>query len=165
MEQHLQALVSQWEQRARRKLADAEREGDSAGRRLIEHGAMCYANAAVELTAAMHPSEDPQTVQRENVELRAHVRILQADLKATRDVLRLAQDGKPMVWAPGRAPTPEGCRRWRYIKTIDCRGLDGLSHDAELEAIAPEDRAIYRLAHGLSAAENQDVLAVGASHV
>lgn len=42
-------LAEQWEGRARRRFMDADAEQDPMGRRLIEHGAICYSNAAQEL--------------------------------------------------------------------------------------------------------------------
>ncbi len=49
----LDRLVGEWERRARRAFFDAEHEPDPMGRRLIEHGAMCYFNCIQELTAAL----------------------------------------------------------------------------------------------------------------
>ena len=45
----LSALVARWEQSARRAFWDAESEADPMGKRLIEHGAMCYFNCAQDL--------------------------------------------------------------------------------------------------------------------
>ena len=52
----LLALISSWRQLARRKFADAEK---SAGmeRRFIEHGAMCYFNAAMDLEDVLMPKQ------------------------------------------------------------------------------------------------------------
>ena len=45
-------LACEWERRAKLKFTDAEREQDPMHRRLVEHGAVCYFNAAAELRAA-----------------------------------------------------------------------------------------------------------------
>lgn len=45
----LVSLLHSWRGRAKRKFMDAKQEEDEMGRRLIEHGAMCYFNAATEL--------------------------------------------------------------------------------------------------------------------
>jgi hypothetical protein len=45
----LEDLAGQWESRARRALCDAEQEKDPMGKRLVEHGAMCYFNCAQEI--------------------------------------------------------------------------------------------------------------------
>lgn len=42
-------LLDSWKKRSSRKFIDAKNEDDDMGRRLIEHGAMCYFNAATEL--------------------------------------------------------------------------------------------------------------------
>ncbi len=42
-------LIERWENIARRKFADGESESDPMGKRLIEHGAICYTNCALEL--------------------------------------------------------------------------------------------------------------------
>jgi hypothetical protein len=49
----LSQLVLEWEQIAKRKFYDAQREKDPMGRRLIEHGAMCYFNCAQELRGVL----------------------------------------------------------------------------------------------------------------
>ena len=54
-----EALALQWEALARNKFASAENEADPMGRRLIEHGAMCYFNCAEELRAAIPTSSLP----------------------------------------------------------------------------------------------------------
>ena len=46
-------LAERWKARARRKFKDAAGEKDAMGKRLIEHGAMCYLNAAKELEEAL----------------------------------------------------------------------------------------------------------------
>ena len=51
--QKLEALFNTWEKRARNKFLSAEFEKDAMGRRLIEHGAMCYFNCAQELKEAL----------------------------------------------------------------------------------------------------------------
>jgi hypothetical protein len=50
------AIAEQWEARARRKFADAERENDPMGKRLIEHGAACLVNCAIEIRATQDAS-------------------------------------------------------------------------------------------------------------
>lgn len=45
-------LAKQWETRASRKFEDATSEKDPMGKRLIEHGATCYFNAAAEIRRA-----------------------------------------------------------------------------------------------------------------
>ena len=59
---NLGALCVEWERRARNKLRSAELEKDAMGRRLIEHGAMCYFNCAQELKTAL---EDPLQQKQE----------------------------------------------------------------------------------------------------
>ena len=54
MSEDLQALVEKWRDRARVAFRDAEHE-DGMRRRALEHGAMCYFNAAEELEAALTP--------------------------------------------------------------------------------------------------------------
>lgn len=49
----LMSLVYSWENIAGRKWADAEAEKDLMGRKLIEHGAICYRNCASELRGAL----------------------------------------------------------------------------------------------------------------
>lgn len=44
-----QELIVKWENIARRKWYDAEQEASPMGKRLIEHGALCYQNCAREL--------------------------------------------------------------------------------------------------------------------
>ena len=46
-------LVVKWKQRARKGFDDAKHEPNAMGRRLIEHVATCYANAALELASAI----------------------------------------------------------------------------------------------------------------
>jgi hypothetical protein len=52
----LLSLLSNWRQIARRKFSDAE---NSSGmeRRFIEHGAMCYFNAAMDLEDVLTPKQ------------------------------------------------------------------------------------------------------------
>lgn len=47
------SLADSWEAIARNKFRDAEVERDPMGKRLIEHGAMCYFNCAQALREAM----------------------------------------------------------------------------------------------------------------
>jgi hypothetical protein len=42
-------LIEKWRVRARRKFHDAKLEPDVMGRKLIEHGALCYFNCSEEL--------------------------------------------------------------------------------------------------------------------
>lgn len=49
-------LVDCWKRRAAKKFTDAKGENDEMGRKLIEHGAMCYFNAATELEKALMQS-------------------------------------------------------------------------------------------------------------
>ena len=51
------SLLKTWEHRSRRKWLDAESEKDLAGKHLIEHGAVCYANAASELRRAIQTGD------------------------------------------------------------------------------------------------------------
>ena len=67
-EKALQDLCDTWAQRARAKFASAELEKDEAGRRLIEHGAMCYANCALELRELLQAGNVPADLQLEEVE-------------------------------------------------------------------------------------------------
>lgn len=59
-------LIFQWEQSARRAFYDAEHEKEPMGKRLLEHGAMCYFNCARKLREAL-ASVSPQssTIQEE----------------------------------------------------------------------------------------------------
>lgn len=49
----LTALLTQWEQRSKRKFADAKAEPTEHGRRFIEHGAVNLFNCADELRAVL----------------------------------------------------------------------------------------------------------------
>jgi len=44
-----EVLLTKWERLARNKFLSAELEKDAMGKRLIEHGAMCYFNCVREL--------------------------------------------------------------------------------------------------------------------
>jgi len=46
----LEKLLRSWEHSAKRKFWDAEKEKDTMGKRLIEHGAMVYFNCGRELS-------------------------------------------------------------------------------------------------------------------
>ena len=46
-----------WKGRAAKKFMDAKDENDEMGRKLIEHGAMCYFNAAMELEEALKQNQ------------------------------------------------------------------------------------------------------------
>ncbi len=61
----LQGLIDEWESYARRAFLNADRESDPMGKRLIEHGAMCYFNCAQALKKASHvvSSLQPSTIQ------------------------------------------------------------------------------------------------------
>jgi hypothetical protein len=60
------AIAEKWEARARRKFADAERENDPMGKRLIEHGATCLVNCAIEIMATQDASGlQPSTIPAE----------------------------------------------------------------------------------------------------
>lgn len=59
-------LACHWENIARRKWIDSEAEDDPMGKRLIEHGAMCYQNCARELSEVLTSSLPlPSTTQGE----------------------------------------------------------------------------------------------------
>ena len=49
MRKELEALVEQWESRARRAFYDAEQERDPMGKMLMEHGAVCCINCAEDI--------------------------------------------------------------------------------------------------------------------
>lgn len=50
----LEALIAEWQRRAKRQFEDAAATDDQAGKRLLEHGATCYFNCAHELRALMN---------------------------------------------------------------------------------------------------------------
>lgn len=52
----ISGLPAKWEGTARRKFIDAAREENEMGKKLIEHGAMCYFNCAQELKKALGPA-------------------------------------------------------------------------------------------------------------
>ncbi len=54
-------LINNWENIARRKWIDSEKETDIMGRRLIEHGAMCYQNCARELREVLLSHKEKKT--------------------------------------------------------------------------------------------------------
>jgi hypothetical protein len=59
----LMDLVSHWENMARRKWTDSENEKDVMGKKLIEHGALCYQNCARELREVLaFLSPEPSTI-------------------------------------------------------------------------------------------------------
>jgi len=62
----LLALIESWKHRARMKFEDAKHEKDIVGRRHIEHGAMCYFNAAMELEALV--SKPPHVSSNQAIE-------------------------------------------------------------------------------------------------
>ena len=49
----LLAVIRLWKERAHGKFESAKLEPDVMGRKLIEHGAICYFNAATELEEAL----------------------------------------------------------------------------------------------------------------
>lgn len=53
LEIQLIELAGKWKIRAGVKIADASAEKSEMGKRLIEHGAACYANAATEMEAVL----------------------------------------------------------------------------------------------------------------
>lgn len=56
----LDELILRWKLRAKRKFEDADKEPNEMGRRLINHGAFCYFNAATELEALLQiPADAP----------------------------------------------------------------------------------------------------------
>lgn len=57
MNYDLKHLVEKWRLRAAAKFMDAKRENNVMGKRLIEHGATCYANAATELENIAFPQQ------------------------------------------------------------------------------------------------------------
>ena len=60
------ALIEEWERIARRAFYDAEYEKDPMGKRLIEHGAMCYFNCIQQLKAVQASiSPQPLTTEEE----------------------------------------------------------------------------------------------------
>jgi hypothetical protein len=62
-----QRLIEKWNQWSRRAFYDAEREQDPMGKRLIEHGAMCYFNCATDLTEALASlSPQPSAIAKED---------------------------------------------------------------------------------------------------
>jgi hypothetical protein len=59
-------LACHWENIVRRKWIDSETEDDPIGKRLIEHGALCYQNCARELREAIiSVLPEPSTIQGE----------------------------------------------------------------------------------------------------
>lgn len=59
-------LIEKWDKQARRKFEDAKHESDEMGKKLIEHGAMCYFNAARELES-LSSSQLPASNRQEEV--------------------------------------------------------------------------------------------------
>lgn len=55
----LMHLVQRWERQARTKLECGLRTADPMGRRLVEHGGMCYFNCAAELRRALGAASLP----------------------------------------------------------------------------------------------------------
>jgi len=49
MKEELEKLVNDWEKWSRKKFKDAAHEEDPMGKRLIEHGAICYFNCAQDI--------------------------------------------------------------------------------------------------------------------
>ena len=52
-DERLENLQARWRALARRKFQGATQEKNSMGKKLIEHGAMCYLNCALELNEAL----------------------------------------------------------------------------------------------------------------
>ncbi len=63
------ALIDEWEGYARRAFVNAERESDPMGKRLIEHGAMCYFNCAQALKKASQAAVFLQTSAKDKAKL------------------------------------------------------------------------------------------------
>ena len=65
MEHSFLDLIAEWEGYARRAFVNAERESDPMGKKLIEHGAMCYFNCAQELKKVIQvlPLTQPSAIQ------------------------------------------------------------------------------------------------------
>ena len=61
-------LAESWENMARRKWADAEKEKDLMGKKLIEHGALCYQNCAHELRGALASLSPAVSAKEEQVQ-------------------------------------------------------------------------------------------------
>lgn len=68
----LAALLQQWEQQIKRRMESALQEDSDHGRRLIEHGAVCIFNCAMELREVLQGQIEqalcelrPATVQRQ----------------------------------------------------------------------------------------------------
>lgn len=62
----LSEIADNWLRIARRKFVDAETETEPEGKRLVEHGALCYMNCADELKAALNADAlRPSTSQQE----------------------------------------------------------------------------------------------------
>lgn len=62
----LKQLAEKWESLVRRKFYDAKFEKDAMGKRLIEHGAVCYFNCAQELKEALlRHEQEPSTIPLE----------------------------------------------------------------------------------------------------
>lgn len=55
----LHSLAETWERRAIGKLKCGEKTADEMGRRLVDHGAMCYFNCAQELKAILAELSPP----------------------------------------------------------------------------------------------------------
>ena len=55
--QRLVSLHDEWMRRAKVKFEDAEKEQSEIGRRVLNHGAFCYFNAASELGMALAEDE------------------------------------------------------------------------------------------------------------
>ena len=66
-DQPLITLIEEWEGYARRAFLNAEHEKDPMGKRLIEHGAMCYFNCAQQLkTIQVSISLQPLAIQEKD---------------------------------------------------------------------------------------------------
>jgi hypothetical protein len=61
----LEELLATWKQRALGKFMTAASEKDAFGKRLLEHGATCYVNCALELEEVMRDAEIAKSLKVE----------------------------------------------------------------------------------------------------
>jgi hypothetical protein len=78
-----------WKGRAAKKFMDAKGENDEMGRKLIEHGAMCYFNAATELEEAINQIQ--ATTFAEWYEARVGITLEQAKREGVYDLTLLEE--------------------------------------------------------------------------
>jgi len=69
--QSLQQLANDWERIAASKFASADHEPDPMGKRLIEHGAICYWNCAQQLRKAIEAGDAAADFDLEKVQQNA----------------------------------------------------------------------------------------------